>query len=434
MRSFTLLLLGCLGIILTHTGCVDPFESTLFSTNDIIVVDGTITNLAEPQLIRINRSKADPVTGRFGTRPITKATVEVVVDSLQHIVCHETVDGTYQLPSDFKGQVGHAYQLRLTLSDGSRYQSTQQVMPATVPIGKVNARFNPTSLSIAQQLPGGYQAGHDLFVDWQDPADQHNYYQWEWKLYERQNWCRSCQQGIYVENTILPHTYKDKVFYVSGNDPYEACFVPANSYEAGQPTFHGELYVYDYPCRTQCWEILYSYAINVFDDQYSNGNQIINRKVAQVPYYDSTACLVEVRQLSLSQPAYTYFKRFQDQTQNASGLADAPPSAPVGNIRNMGDPSENVVGYFTASAVSAVRYWLDRKDVKGLPYGETDPTGPSKQEGAELFYALNQRQPTPEPIYPYPNIRVYGGPPRPPTALCVPSDSRTPYKPDGWRD
>lgn len=39
-----------------------------------------------------------------------------------------------------------------------------------------------------------------------------------------------------------------------------------------------------------------------------------------------------------------------------------------------------------------------------------------------------------EPVYPYPSIRLIGAPPRPATAICVPSNSRTPYKPAGWRD
>ncbi len=419
---------------LVLTGCVDPINLTGNGTVNILVVDGTITNLPEPQLIRINRSQADRLTGRFGSVPMTKATVEVIVDSAQAIPAHETVDGSYQLPSDFKGQIGHSYQLRFTLSDGTHYQSTRQVMQPVPPIDKVSAQFNPTSLPVELQLAGGYRAGHDIYIDWKDPANQHNYYRWEWQLWEKQSWCRSCQQGIYAVNIIPPHAYKDKTFYVSGDEPYENCFVPINYFEAAQPPFHNELYVYDYPCRTQCWEILYSSSLNVFDDQFSNGGLILKRPVAQIPYYDSTASLVEIRQMSLTQTAYLYFKRFQDQTQNTGGIADTPPSAPVGNVRNAANSQERVVGYFTASAVSAVRHWIDRKDAKGLPFGDTDPAQTAKSQGSDLFYSLNLRQPIPEPIYPYPTIRVWGGPPRPPTAICVSSNSRTPFKPTGWQD
>lgn len=431
-----LLLIVAIGIVTACglSACIDPADPVLNATVDVLVVDGTITNLPEPQLIRLNRSKADPLTGRFGSVPITKASLEVLVDSVQVIVAHETEAGTYQLPSDFKGQIGHAYQLRFTLSNGTQYQSTTQVMQPVSPIEQVWSRFNPQSLPEAVQLLGNYRAGHDVFISWQDPVSQHNYYRWEWRLWEKQGWCRSCQQGVYAVDSILPRTYKDKTFYVSADNAYENCFVPVNYFDAGQPPFVSGLYEYDYPCRTDCWEILYSTTLNVFDDALSNGGLITGRKVAQIPYYDSTGCLVEIRQLSLPASAHAYFSLFEEQTQRTNGLTDMTPSAPVGNIRNRANVQERVVGYFTASAVSAVRHWIDRKDARDLPFGETDPAGKSKLPGAELFYALNLRQPLPEPIYPYPNVRIWGGPPRPVTAICVPSDSRTPFKPAGWQE
>ncbi|WP_332369272.1 DUF4249 family protein [Spirosoma telluris] len=120
--------------LVSTSACVDPEDILLRGTNDILVIDGTITNLAETQLITINRSTADRLTGRFGTLPITKAQVEVVIDSSVVTTAHETTDGLYQLPADFKGQVGHAYQLRFTLRDGTHYESTQQVMPPQSPL------------------------------------------------------------------------------------------------------------------------------------------------------------------------------------------------------------------------------------------------------------------------------------------------------------
>ncbi|GAB3226508.1 DUF4249 domain-containing protein [Spirosoma arcticum] len=439
MRSFVLLLFICVGASLVPLSCVDPLELPLRGSNDIIVVDGTITNLAEPQIIRLNRSKADPLTGRFGTLPITKATVEVVVDSAQVVVAHETVDGSYQLPSDFKGLVSHAYQLRFTLSDGTRYTSNQQVIPAVPPVGKVYAQFNPKSLS--EPLSGFYTAGHDVLIDTKDPADQHNYYRWDWTLYEKQKWCRTCNQGVYSVNNILPHTYISSYYFVSGNDSYENCFTPLpgkRDYDA--PHVPAGDWYYDYNCRTQCWEILHNYAVNLFDDLYSNGGLILKRKVAEIPFYQRSACLVDIRQSSLTKDAYRYYQLFQQQTQNTGGLADTPPTALAGNVRNVSADGQPAVGYFTASSVSLIHQWLDRKDTEGIPFGATDPNGPHENEGEDLFYALNLRRPYPEPSPPYtgereePKIRLWPNAQRPPTAICVPGDSRTPFKPAGWPD
>ena len=371
-------------------GCVDPYEPEVKSTVDVIVVDGTITNLPEPQTIRLNRSKADPVTGRFGTTPITKASVEVVVDSITVITFSETEAGRYQAPAGFRGQVGHKYQLIFTLGNGiNRYESDTQIMHSVSPITAVNVRFNPISLSPVQQLKGGYSAAHDFYVETQDPPDQHNYYQWEWVDWERQEWCRSCQGGLYYVKDAKGDLIED---CVATNAP-----VP---------------FVYDYNCRTVCWEIVYSSDLVLFDDQFNNGSLIKGLRVAQVPVYSKEHCLVEIRQSSLTATAYSYFKKLNEQTQKTGGVADTPASIPAGNVRNQTNQTEVVAGYFTASAVASQRYWLTRSDAIGFAPG--------------LFAALNDGR---LPVNEQSLARD-----RPPLAVCVPSDSRTPFKPIGWRD
>jgi hypothetical protein len=419
MRS-VLLLLVCVLICLAPIGCVDLLDQNLRGTVDVIVVDGTINNLAEPQLIRLNRSKADPLTGRFGSLPITKAKVEVIVDASQVISCHETDDGTYQLPSDFKGEVGHTYQLRFQLVDGTQYESVPETMPRGVPIDRVFHKFNSNSLP--PKRPDGQAslviAASDIFIDWHDPVSEHNYYRWDWKLWERQEWCRSCGKGYYL---IWNYYESDQLF----EDCYSVSMLPPRDGAIYGPS--ALYFVNDYRCRMECWEILYNYDINVFDDALSNGGQLTGRRVAQIPYYQKHGCLVEIRQSSLTRPAYEYVKQLQQQAENTGGLADTPPTAIVGNVHNVANDQEGVVGYFSAAPVSAKRYWLDRQDATGTPPG--------------LFYGLRGILPSPEDATVDPNTEIGKPSPgiggknadRPPTAICVPSDSRTPFKPEGWR-
>ncbi|MVM35722.1 DUF4249 family protein [Spirosoma sp. HMF4905] len=425
-------LLGWTLLVLFPLACVDPEDIVQSGTNDILVVDGTITNLAEPQLIKLNRSKADPLTGRFGTMPITKATVEVVMDSTVVIACHETEDGSYQLPSDFKGQIGHAYQLRFVLTDGTSYQSTPQTMLAAPPISRVYARFNPTSLSTREALDGNFRAAHDFYLDTQDPANQQNYYRWDWKLWERQEWCRSCSMGIYsVHNVLTKYTANGLRYFEAGDSLFENCFYPP----PGTPGLD-KYFVYDYQCRTQCWDIFVSNNLNVFADTYTNGALLTGQKVAQIPYYQHAPCLVEIRQAALNPAAYRYFNQLAEQTQKSGGVADLPPTTLAGNVQITAGKGSGVVGYFTASAVTTIRYWLNRKDATGLPLGATDPKGSSGLPGAELFYALNLRQPNPEPSFFSPNVSIndYSAHTKPYTAVCESNESQTPVKPIGWQD
>ncbi|GAB3509630.1 hypothetical protein GCM10027341_46970 [Spirosoma knui] len=388
MRSLLFLGLLCLVTVLIPAACVDSFDQTLPGTNDILVVDGTITNLAEPQLIRINRSTADRLTGRFGSTPVTKATVEVVVDYVVRIACHETLDGTYQLPADFKAEIGHTYQLRFTLANGVSYQSSLERLLPVAPIILVRAEFNANSLSSTQRLLGSYPAAHDFYVDFSDPADESNYYRWQWIDWERQEWCRSCSGGRY--QMVGP---EGKLIEDCVNETF---------------TFPR----YDYNCRNKCWEILYGNELVLFGDEFSNGRPITSLRIAQVPLYSKEHCLVEIRQESLTRNAYTYYKQLDDQTRNSGGVASAQPAILVGNIVNLTDNRDSVIGYFTVSGVSSVRYWLTRSDATGFAPG--------------LFQALSGGlNPANEP-----SIERN----RPPLAVCVSSNSRTPFKPEGWRD
>jgi hypothetical protein len=401
------------------TSCVDQLLHTFPGSIDVVVVDGFITNLVESHLIRISRSKSDPLTGRPGFAPITGATVEVLVDSDGLVVASEIEEGVYRLPADFRGQVGHTYQLRFTLPDGTRYESSPQSMMAAPPIRRVTARFNPTTIPPA--LVGGFTAGHDLYLDTDDPADETNYYRWDWRLWESQRWCRTCVQGAYSihEVKVIYDEYGNATFE-TGDDLLEDCFYappPRNN----QPL---PFWVYDYECRTRCWAILSSTELNLFSDSYTNGGPIANRRVAQIPFYQHRGCLVEIRQAALTPSAYRFYKDLEEQTQNSGGVADPPPSVTVGNIRNMADPEEVVVGFFTAAGVSTYRYWLDRKDTRGVPPG--------------LFLAFNGREPEPEPgppAYTYlPILDKHTTSSRPYTALCVESDEQTALKPEGWPD
>lgn len=388
MRSLAVKVVICLSMGFSLLTCVDPVDLPINSSLDVLIVDCTLTDKAETQVIRLNRSKADVITGRFGYVPLTGANVQILVDSLNVVIAQETTDGRYQLPADFKGLTGHVYQLKFTLSDGTRYESTPEQLQPVAPIGQVRAQFNPTSLSGIERLNNAYSAAHDFYVDFTDPGDQTNYYRWDWIDWERQEWCRSCNKGLYQIRDNQGNLLEDCV---------------NNTLNASFPN-------YDYNCRTACWEIIYSNNLVLFSDQFSNGNPVKSLLIGQVPLYSKEASLVEVRQSSLTKKAYDYLERLNDQTQATGGVASGQPALLVGNVQNVAQRNEPVVGYFAVSSVSTVQYWLTRRDASGSAPG--------------LFQALNGHDPINEP--PLGN--------RPPSAVCVASDTRTPFKPAGWRN
>ncbi|AQG79518.1 hypothetical protein AWR27_09410 [Spirosoma montaniterrae] len=381
MTKLIRLVLWLLVIAVSLAACIDPYEPDANYNLDVLVIDGFLTDLDEPQIVTLNRSRTEKLTGRFGVLPVSRAALTLLIDGQQTVAFSETAPGTYQLPTGIRGQAGRRYQLQLLLSDGTRYVSTEEVMPTAPAISRVYQRFN--SASIVATNPARLLPANDFFIDTNDPAKQPNFYRWDWKAWEKQPWCRSCYQGRY-------QIFDDQQRLVEG------CVTNF--------TIQGYL---DYSCRTPCWEILQSTQLNLLADIYTDGRTIGGRLVGQIPYLHAGPCLVEIRQVALTKEAFMYFRQLEVQTQNAGGLADVPPNAPIGNVRNLANEREAVVGYFGATSVARVRYWLNRSANTGPPIANT------------LFEAQTGR-------IPQEDGRV--------AALCVPGPTRTPIKPEGWQE
>jgi hypothetical protein len=386
IRFLVLLLAGLAG------ACVEPYEPAgLNLEGEILVVDANLTDQPEPQTVRLTRSLAKPFD-EFVEEPLTGAQVTVDVNGTPQTL-RESSPGLYALPSGFRGKIGDRFRLRFTTPGGRRYESAVEELRAVSQLEKAYDVFDEKAIANAEKT--AFTPANLIYIDTPDPAGQRNFYRWTWTLWERQDWCHSCQ------NSVLGGT-DGRIGNVCGYNPFVSPnFVP--------PGF------YDYECRGRCWDLLFSEEINVFSDQFSDGRRIAGRLAGRIPYLQNRGTLVEIRQQALTPEAYRYFELFAQQTQANGGLADTPPAPLIGNVRSVDDEREIVSGYFAAGAVSKLRYWLDRKGATGFPIG--------------LFSFQNGgRTPVPEPFSRTPFET------RPPTAFCVPSDTRTPVVPEGWRE
>ncbi|WP_288426080.1 DUF4249 domain-containing protein [uncultured Spirosoma sp.] len=375
-------------------GCVSAYDPELSFNADLVVVNGMITDLADAQTISLTRSRSQRDSADIVT-PIRRAQVDVRVDEATTIRLTESQPGVYAFPADFRGKVGSRYQLRFTTEEGTSYASTVETMTAVPAIQRAYDQFTATGPIV--RADGTPVPANDVYIDFQDPAGTRNFYLWRWRLYETQLWCATCKQGRYLIRDIGP----------VGAGPLDVVgCVPDQSL--------GYSNLYDYACRGQCWDIFYSSAIDTFSDVYTNGQSQVGHKVASIPIYQLDPALIVIEQLSISADAYRYYKLFADQVQNTGTLADSPPAPIAGNVKNLNNTQENVVGYFTAASVAVSRYKLKRQNI----------TGAGRYQG--LFYAQTGRLPNVDPG----NGSIFGQ--GIPSALCVPSTTRTDLLPEGW--
>lgn len=288
--------------------CVEPFKTLSGKSLEKLVIEATLTDEDIPQKIRISKSiDKDDVSFSEGVDDLQ---VKLIVNQKESFLFEAVGNGFYLLPSSFRAKAGNIYQLIFQKTDGTKYQSNEQIMPQ--PIGK--SKFHDLFSSRGIEQGGKQIPSNDVYADFQDSPTEKNYYTWSWKLWERQFVC------------------------------------------------HTE-YSVDYYCNQNCWEIIQNPTWNIYSDEYSNGKLVSNKLIAQIPYYQTLGALLEIKQLSITEDAYKFLKMLVDQAERTGTLVDTPPAAIIGNVKNLTKKEEPVAGFFMVGSANTVNYWLDRKNV-----------------------------------------------------------------------
>jgi hypothetical protein len=72
-----------------------------------------------------------------------------------------------------------------------------------------------------------------------------------------------------------------------------------------------------------------------------------------------------VKQYALTPDAYNYWQLLKRNTEQLGSIFDAQPSELPGNIHCITTPSEPVIGYLSAGAVSQLRIYIDNRNIPG---------------------------------------------------------------------
>ena len=70
-----------------------------------------------------------------------------------------------------------------------------------------------------------------------------------------------------------------------------------------------------------------------------------------------------VREYGLSGKAYTFYQNLKKNTEQLGSIFDAEPSEVAGNIHNVADPTEPVVGYISASVIQSKRILINKSQL-----------------------------------------------------------------------
>jgi hypothetical protein len=355
--------------------CVEEYRNSPTLNTEVLVIEGLITNQLEADTIEVNFSKGTGVNAEI--TPVKDCKLRIITNEGMSYELIEVTTGRYITPSNLKGKIGDFYQLKITTPNGNNYESTIEKMTSVAPILKVYDEFD--TKAILNSTGKTYRPANKVYINLQDPVSETNFYFWRYRFYEKLLICKTCNSSTLLSDGIT-------------------CTRPDPNSLNPPPPF------YDYLCEGNCWDINYDRVVNVFSDVNTNGKFMNNVLIAKIPFYSySDGAMVEIKQYSISSEGYRFYNLLDLQGQKTGSLTDTPPAAIVGNIRNINNPEEAIVGFFGASAVSKIRYYVDRSKNTGLT-----------EEYLGRF-----------PIFPSFSGAVY-------PAKCVESRTRTKIKPEGW--
>lgn len=372
------LLLAAIGLVVF--ACVEPYDLNFGSQKEILFVEADINDYDSLQYVILKKNIPEP--NNIIYVDIDNAKVEIIENGTVFFNCTYTSNGKYVLPQGFKAKVGVSYQLKFNIG-GATYLSSVEMASRNEPIETVYATYKPKGIKYLSNVLDG----HEVYIDTKDSEIKGQNYMWQWRLFEKQNYCATCDGGRYFTTPA----------------PLGRCVDDANLKRRGV--------VYDYLCRSECWEIFYNDEVNIMTDNYTNGQKIKGRLVAKIPFFQFKNALIEIQQYSISKSAFDYFNIMVNQTERNGTLADTPPAGLVGNITNTSDKTEAVGGIFMVSSKTTKTFVIPR--VGDFP-------------GAAAYGLFKGRQASPEP--------AGNDTSRPPFAPCVEDKTRTKIKPNGWID
>lgn len=329
MRRYGLRLLVVLAF--AATACEDYFLPELEDFDAVLIVDGAITDRSGPYSVKLSLSSGILASDQ---RAVEGATVEILEESGAREMLAETEPGHYiTAENGMQGQPGKRYKLIIQLPDGARYESDYQQMPASVAIDTVGADLEYQYLSLEEPEVPGYQ----FYVTTEEAENQENYLLWSLQATYQ-----------YQSDFTIDYLYSGQ-----GVQPY------ANPAEF----------------RT-CWRTDPVNEVFTF-----NTAMLAQPVVERLPLHFIRADGREVsiryslraRQFTLTEEAYTFWNNLQRQIESQESLYNTQPFQIRGNVFNVADPDEAVLGFFMAAGMDEQRVFVDPPGELELAFSYCDP-------------------------------------------------------------
>jgi hypothetical protein len=316
IRSFLLI-----ALIAISVSCVEEIPLETEGFEEAVVIEGTITNELKQHQIKLSETYAVATTG---PNPLSGAQVRVVGNN--DYVFEETDPGIYISRDTFAAEPGVGYQLRISVN-GQEYESESMQLPNTSNIDQLKA----------SRIDLNGENGITITLNNEIVAGTSNYYRYEYTETFKFNSNSAKVNDLIIEDGEIVEVPKQREEYTCYRTDESQNIIIANTNTLSENSVKD----------------LFITFVNSNDPKVSNRYSIL------------------VRQFVISQGAYAYLEILKELSGSDNLFSQTQPGFFAGNISNINNQDEKIIGYFDVSTVSSKRLYFDYLDF--YPQGSTRP-------------------------------------------------------------
>lgn len=308
--------------------CIEPFDPKVVDVNQsLLVVDGVITDQPGPYVIKITNSTS--LTGDPVAISVSNIFIEDSDGNVESLT--EMSTGVYQT-STLRGETGQSYRLNFELN-GELCQSTWEQIKESSMIDGIDYQVERKETSDSDIDLVGVQ----FFIDNSGTTLAQNYFRFE----QYETW-----------ETSVVHRPE---FNYLGSDQIEAIAESLPS---------------------TCWKYKKSKDVNLATTEGLIMNELSSHKLGFMLGNDgeerfTVLYSLLVKQYTIDENEYLFWKNVKESNDEIGGLFDKQPAQVFGNITNVSNPRNDILGYFSASGLQENRIFVEPHQVRDPSFALT---------------------------------------------------------------
>jgi|WetSurMetagenome_2_1015567.scaffolds.fasta_scaffold53406_2 hypothetical protein len=299
------------------SSCIAPYAIKIDNVKSLLVVDALLTDENASNYVVLTRTKNSSFEE---VEKETGAEVSITDDTGKKAILNETTEGVYKTDSlTFRGETGKTYTLNIKTIDGEEFKSDPCLLSPVKDIDSVY--YGPYNEVIDAETHQGLR----IYVDSEGESDC-NFYRW-----------------TYDEWWKFSVPYPKKFNYVN-----DSTFTPCSQ------------------INQVCWSHHKSYDIDIKSTLAEGTNSFKKLPVLFIDPQKSNRLLIQyyirVKQMSISAKEYEFWNQLKQISEAGGDIFDRQPFQIAGNIHNVRNSDENVLGYFQVSGVKSSGIYITKAE------------------------------------------------------------------------